>query len=64
MSTRQATYRLMATGSTDAVGKAKQTARAEGLRIQTVASVRLGPNPPADTAREPGLWIVTLVVRA
>jgi len=59
---RQVRYQLAAMGSTDAVGKAKQAARAEGLRIQTVASVR--PFEP-DTSRgtELAQWVVVLAVR-
>lgn len=68
MSSRQVAYRLMATGSTDAVGKAKQTARAEGRRIQTVASVRPEIEPGEATsgrmlATTPHLWVVVLAVR-
>ena len=49
-------YRVLAANATDALGRAKETCRAEGYVLRTVASVK-----PAET---PGQWLVTLVVKA
>jgi hypothetical protein len=49
-------YRVLADNAENAVGRAKETCRAEGYVLRTVASVK-----PAET---PGQWLVTLVVGA
>ena len=49
-------YRVLAITAADAVGRAKETARAEGYTLRTVASVKAGDHAMA--------WLVTLVVRA
>jgi hypothetical protein len=49
------TYRVLAASSADAIGRAKETCRAEGWTLRTVAVAR--------QAETPGQWLVTLVVR-
>lgn len=62
MSSRHVEFHVRARGSTDAADKAKAEARVDGLRIQTVASVRpLGDRVPAPA--EVAHWVVTLAVR-
>jgi hypothetical protein len=62
MSSRTVEFRVRAIGSTDAAGRAKQTARELGYRIQTVASIR-PVVPDASRGREQADWIVVLAVR-
>jgi len=64
---RQVTYRVHAIGSTDAADQAKRRAREAGLRVQTVASIRLttpGHKHGFDPSRQSASWTVTLAVRA
>jgi hypothetical protein len=49
-------YRVLADNAADAVGRAKETARAEGYVLRTVASAKQAPTD--------GQWLVTLVVKA
>ena len=56
----QRTFEVEAIGSTDAADIAKRRARDEGLRVQTVASIR-AVDPPSRTVRT--RWLVTLAVK-
>jgi hypothetical protein len=51
-------YRVLADNAADAVGRAKETCRAEGYVLRTVASVKQGEDGRF------GRWVVTLVVKA
>ena len=52
-------YRVLADNAADAEGRAKETARAEGYVLRTVASVK-----PPMTFLDDREWLVTLVVKA
>lgn len=60
--TEQVEFQVWATGSTDAADKAKDKARKQGCRIQTVASIRPVSTAVVDLARTSALWSVTLAV--
>lgn len=59
--------RVTAIGSTDAADKAKRIARDRGLRVQTVASIRLTTAAHKfgfDPQRQSASWTVVLAVRS
>lgn len=53
-----------ATGSTDAIDRAKAEARSRGYRVVTVASCRLVLGQTGDERRDALAWEVALAVRS
>jgi hypothetical protein len=59
-------YRVLADNAENAVGRAKETCRAEGYVLRGVVSVKPAPSdtPEPRLTHFDGQWLVTLVVKA